>query len=131
MLLEPPDKIKYEGAEIIGRVGAEIILAADVLYETSRMMERFMAANEGKQIPTEMLDQGRIILVKKNLERLIETKLLFAEAVQNIHRTPCRRLKSNSTISSTSRIPGQDHGERRGLARGPISRPSSADKAPP
>ena len=55
----PPEKMAFEGAEIISWVGSTPILAADVLYETNKMIDRVLADNPGQVIPPETLAQGR------------------------------------------------------------------------
>ncbi len=101
----PPDKMVFDGTELIARVGSDVILAADVLYEVNKMMERFLAQNVGKEVPPEMIAQGRIIFMKQNLKRLIETKLLFIEANQERSgRGDSQKSKSSSTNSSTNCI---------------------------
>ncbi len=80
----PPDKMVFEGAEIIAWVGSVPILAADVLYETNKMMDKALAQNAGKDIPPAEIAKGRLMFMRTNLKRLIETKLLFLEAARNV-----------------------------------------------
>ncbi len=51
----PLEQMKFEGAEIIAWVGSSPILAADVLYETNKMIDRVLAENAGKSIKPEEL----------------------------------------------------------------------------
>jgi hypothetical protein len=68
-----------EGGQIIARVGSEIVLAADVLVGWGD----FLAQN-GDRIPESQRAQLRRMFMKRQLEQLVDTKLLYANARQTI-----------------------------------------------
>ena len=82
--LPPLEKMKFEGAEIIAWVGSQPILAADVLFESNRMIEQAIAKSPGADVKPEDIAKARINYMRFNLKRLIETKLLFIEAAKNV-----------------------------------------------
>ena len=53
--IEDPEKMTFEGPELIARIGTEVVLAADVMYEVNKTMERFLTENANKGIPPEMI----------------------------------------------------------------------------
>ncbi len=77
--LELPRLETIDRAAIIARVDGDVILAGDVLPSVNETL----AANKDK-IPAEELDNIRRMLMQQRLEPLIETRLLYAEAVRKI-----------------------------------------------
>ena len=70
-----PDLKNLTGAEIIARVGTELVLAHEVLYFVNEIL-----ASKSDEIPPEQMDPTREYLLKRYLVKIIETKLLVAEA---------------------------------------------------
>jgi hypothetical protein len=80
----PPDKMKLEGAELVARVGSEVILAGDLLYDTDRLIARVLETPQGKALTPEQIQAGRMMYFKQFLKKGIETKLLYAEGKRGI-----------------------------------------------
>ena len=70
---------EFEGAQILARVGGDVILAADVLPLVNEVLE----ANADK-IPPDQVDEQRLLLTKQRLARLIETKVVLVDARRTI-----------------------------------------------
>ena len=68
-----------EGARILARVGTDVILESDVMDPVNEML----AANKDK-IPPEQLEATREYLIKKELQNLIQAKLILLDAKQTI-----------------------------------------------
>jgi hypothetical protein len=68
-----------EGAEVVARVGGEVVLAADVLQG----WEGFLAAN-GERIPPSELDRVRTEYMKRQFHDLLDTKFLYSDARRRI-----------------------------------------------
>ena len=65
---DPPEKMVFEGAEVIAWVGSIPILSADVMYETNKLLAKFAEDNAPKVVPPEMIAQGRVIFMKQKLK---------------------------------------------------------------
>ncbi len=68
-----------EGGQIVARIAGEIVLACDV----SEGIEETLAANRDR-FPPEQLEVVRLMLMKRNLDQIVDTKLLYAEARRTI-----------------------------------------------
>jgi parvulin-like peptidyl-prolyl isomerase len=72
----PPHKAKpFKGGQIVARIGGQVVLAAEVMEGVHETLE----ANKNR-IPPSQLETARLLLMKRNLDKLIDTKLLFAAA---------------------------------------------------
>ena len=75
---------KFEGAEIVARVGPEVILANDVLF----MVNRFLAQKELQEkiagMSHEDLEHQRLLMMRKFLEPIIQTKLWLVAAKREV-----------------------------------------------
>lgn len=67
--------LPIEGGQIVARVGGEVVLAAEVLIG----WKSFLAENRDK-IPPGQLETVRRQFMQNQLERVIETKLLYGDA---------------------------------------------------
>ena len=68
-----------ESAQIIARVGDQIIQAGDVTGAVDAVMEQ-----NGDSIPEDRWNEQRQLLIQKFLKRHIENKLVFVDAMRNI-----------------------------------------------
>jgi parvulin-like peptidyl-prolyl isomerase len=68
-----------EGAQILGRVGSEVILASEILAEINEIIQR-----NKDRIPAGELQRQRTLLIQERLKQQIETKLIFHDAKQTI-----------------------------------------------
>ncbi|NIL98412.1 MAG: hypothetical protein GTO53_10970 [Planctomycetales bacterium] len=75
----PPTPQLVEAAQIIARVGDEIIQAGDITASVDALMEE-----NRDRIPAEHWDQQRQVLIQQSLKRAIETKLVFVDALRTI-----------------------------------------------
>ncbi len=75
-----------EGAQIIARVGPEIILAGEALPLIRRVEEQLQKIREqyGSEVSEEDVAKLRANWMKQVLEQLIQTKLVYADARENI-----------------------------------------------
>ena len=77
-----PIPATFTGAEIIARVGPEVILASDVLPDANRTLQRAreQATARGQRPPTEEeAEHVRKLYMAKFLDKIIETKLVIVE----------------------------------------------------
>lgn len=84
-----PDLKNLTGAEIIARVGTELVLAHEVLYMVNEIL-----TSKSDEIPPEQMDATRAYLMQRYLAKLIETKLLVAEARREIPADNLPKLES-------------------------------------
>lgn len=65
----------FKSGQIVARIGGQVVLAAEVMEGIPEILEankdHFSAAD---------LEKARLLLMKRNLDKLIDTKLLFAAA---------------------------------------------------
>ena len=73
------DPTPYAGGQIVARIAGEVVLAADVMEGVAETLE----ANKDRA-PPEELEKLRLMLMKRNLDKLVDTKLLYAEARRTI-----------------------------------------------
>ncbi|MFV2066674.1 MAG: peptidyl-prolyl cis-trans isomerase [Pirellulales bacterium] len=67
--------LPIEGGQIVAHVGGEVVLAAEVLVGWKNFLEE-----NGSQIPPGQLETIRGQFMQNQLERIIETKLLYGDA---------------------------------------------------
>jgi len=89
-----PGMAPCEGAQILARVGSEIILAADVAGPVNEMIQM----NKDK-IPPEQIELARQQLTKRFLESRIETKLAYLDAKRTLPAEGLSKVEKN--ISDT------------------------------
>ncbi len=75
----PPATQLVEAAQIIARVGDEIIQAGDVTSTVDALMQ-----DNRDRIPAAQWDQQRQLLIQQALKRAIENKLVFVDAKRTI-----------------------------------------------
>ncbi len=68
-----------EGAQIIARVGSDVILAGEVMPG----VDELIAANKDR-IPADQLEKQRELLIRQRLNSYIETKLIYQDARRSI-----------------------------------------------
>ena len=68
-----------EGAQVLARVGPEVILAGDVLP----LVKQIIDENRGK-VPDELLERERGPLIRKILEGQIQQKVLYVDAKRSL-----------------------------------------------
>ncbi len=71
----------YEAAQIIARVGDQVILAGDLLGQINQMLSQYVG-----KVPEDELNQQRQILMKQLLPIVIDTKLLYLDFLREIPR---------------------------------------------
>lgn len=69
----------FQGGQIVARIAGEVVLAAEV----SEGIDEILEANKDRIPPGEM-EKARLALMKRNLDQLIDTKLLYADARRSI-----------------------------------------------
>ncbi|RIK79774.1 MAG: hypothetical protein DCC67_10085 [Planctomycetota bacterium] len=82
----PADAKLIEGGEIIARVGDQVILASDVMWQVDRILE-MQLAKMGKtlaDVPAEQLATYRQQIMRGMVMQLIDTKLVFAEFTRTV-----------------------------------------------
>jgi len=73
---QPQQNIQaIEGGRILARVGKEVVLAGELLPLANDVLLKY-----GRQIPPEEAEQAKQMLMRQHLPKLIETKLIYAEA---------------------------------------------------
>ena len=77
-----PAAVPIEGGEIIARVGGAVILAADVLPFINETLEK--NKEQVERAPPEELQKFRKMLMRRQLDQLVETKLLWEDARRSI-----------------------------------------------
>ncbi|MGC4001705.1 MAG: peptidylprolyl isomerase [Pirellulales bacterium] len=70
---------EFTDAQIIGRVGGESILAGDVMGTVNRALEQYR-----DQMSPEEYEEQKLKATKMFLQQLIETKVIFADAMAKI-----------------------------------------------
>lgn len=82
----PPARARsrFGGAEIVARVGPEVILANDVLFMVNRFLAQPQLQEKIAAMPPEALEENRILLMRKFLEPLIQTKLWLVAAKREV-----------------------------------------------
>lgn len=78
-----------EGAEILARVGPEVILACEVNGAVNEFLVRRQA-----EIPPSELDAVRMRLVQQQLKHAIDTKLVFLDAKRDIPNEALPKLEA-------------------------------------
>ncbi|HWA98242.1 MAG TPA: peptidyl-prolyl cis-trans isomerase [Pirellulales bacterium] len=73
------ESFELEGAKIIARVGNEVILAGDILGPINELL-----ASKANQIPPSEMEMVRQTLLRRNLEQVIQTKLIMIEARRKV-----------------------------------------------
>lgn len=69
---------RLQAAQVIGRIGNEVILASDVLWEVNLII-----ADNIDRIPPEQLEEARESIMQNQLRSYIDTKLLYADFRRN------------------------------------------------
>ncbi len=93
--VEPPEQVKSAQvpvrpvrrrsarAEIIARVGPEVILASDVLPDANRHLQKILE-RAPQAPPAEEVERARKLYMSKFLEHIIDTKLVIVEGRRNL-----------------------------------------------
>ncbi len=79
---------EFTNAQIIARVGSEAILAGDVQGMVKKVLEPYK-----EQLSKEQYEEEKQKLIKQLLEQLIESKMIFADALTKI---PKENLEKNA-----------------------------------
>jgi parvulin-like peptidyl-prolyl isomerase len=85
-----PGMAPCEGAQILARVGSEIILAADVAGPVNEMIQMNM-----DKIPPEQIELARRQLTKRFLDSRIETKLAYLDAKRTLPAEALTKVEKN------------------------------------
>lgn len=84
----PQDAVPCESAEILARVGSEVVLASEV----NAAVNEILAQHQGK-IPVDQMEAQRRVLLKKLLEQRIEVKLIYQDACRAIPKENLDKFK--------------------------------------
>jgi len=88
----------FTSAQIIARVGNETILASDVLPQADEYLQgqiAKMSAEQSAQITADEYEKQRWFIAKKLLESFVETKLMYADALNAIPKENHARIKQD------------------------------------
>ena len=77
-IASPPAE-PFEGAEILARVGSEPVLCSEVIAPVNDLINR-----NRDQIPEEQIPQVKRMFLKKHLQTVINTKLIYLDAKRKI-----------------------------------------------
>lgn len=77
--LRPNNRVPLEGGQLVARIGSEIVLASEILVGVQQILDE----NAGRA-PQSELDKAKRMLMQRNLQQLIETKLVYSDARRTI-----------------------------------------------
>lgn len=83
---------------IIARVGSESILASDVMPQVEAMIKSrldTMSPAERQQIPPAELEKARVRLIRDVTQDMLQTKILYADAIKGIPKDNLPKIKEN------------------------------------
>jgi len=78
-----PNLRPIKSGRIIARVGSEVIIAGDVVPRVNELIQVGMQKSGGR-VPPEEIERARRLLLQRELNKLIDTKLLYADAKRTI-----------------------------------------------
>ncbi len=88
----------FANAQIVARVGNETILASDILPQSDEYLKGMiakMSAEQRASITEEEYEKQRWLVAKKILESFVETKLMYADALNTIPKENHARIKQD------------------------------------
>ncbi|MBE6425952.1 MAG: hypothetical protein E7029_08215 [Planctomycetaceae bacterium] len=80
----------YEHGQVLAQVGTQVILSGDIMVNVDRLMQE-----KKEEIPEEIWDLQREMLIRLFLQQSVEAKLIFCDVLRNV---PAEGIKQNFTV---------------------------------
>ena len=80
---------QIEAGKVIARVGNQVVLTSDLLWQVNEIIK----ANRDK-IPPGQIDQAKQMLLRRQLQPLIDVKIVYLEALRNIPPEGIEQVKA-------------------------------------